>query len=367
MAIEGVGRGAIRPATPRPADETSAPGATRNTVARPQMTADAFEAKRASATGPVAGNANLPPVQSNTGTVQAGTVTLDEATKVARGALKVDANADPKSYDGMYLGSDGYAYPPDAFSISEVPPFKPQKPVASPTPTTYHVNGILTKPQDDMGEAQKLANETGTNVVPIYNATEGLPADVAQTGLDRLGLGNNKAAQTLADAVYNDLQAGKKVNVTGYSQGGAVVSSALRAVDHRVKEDMGGFWGNLPVFGEGNRQKREALLGNINVSTFAGAGKTFPDGPKYTFYVNKQDPVPTWLGTHEFNPVTDIVTGIVSGLFPSIGIINGGPSTQAPKGATVHTFDSAGTNEDVFNVDGKHGINTYLNNIRDAS
>jgi hypothetical protein len=72
------------------------------------------------------------------------------------------------------------------------------------------------------------------------------------------------------------------------------------------------------------------------------------------------------LGTHEFNPVTDIVSGIVSGLFPGIGIANGGPPILAPKGATIHTFDSPGTNGDVFAVDGKHGIDTYLGNIRHA-
>lgn len=362
MSIEGVGKGGVRQVAPRPVEGQTAPVA-KNTLARPLASRDVFEAKRAPA------SSDLPPVQSNTtGTVQAGTVVLDDATKVARGALKLDPNADPKTYDGMFLGADGYAYPPDQFSVSEIPPFKPEKPIASPTPTTYHVNGIVTQTQGDgdaTGQAQKLANETGTNVVPIYNATEGLAADVTQTALDRLGLGDNKAAQTLANAIYNDLQAGKKVNVTGYSQGGAIVATALRDVDHRIKNDLGGFWGNLPILGDGNRNKREALLGNIHVTTFAGAGKTFPDGPKYTFYVNNQDPVPTWLGTHAPNAVTDIVSGIVSGVIPGIGILNGGPSIQYPEGATIHTFDSAGNGE-VFGVDGKHGINTYLDHIQDA-
>ncbi|RYZ43766.1 MAG: PE-PPE domain-containing protein [Myxococcaceae bacterium] len=366
MGIDGVGKGSIRPVTPRPLDTQAAPVAAKNQVARPLARADVFEAKSARSTGSTPGNANLPPVQSNTGTVQAGTVVLTDAAKEARGALKIDAAADPTTYDGMYLGSDGYAYPPDRFSVSEVPPFHPDKPIASPTPTTYHVNGIQTPQGSATSEAQKMANETGTNVVPIYNASESLAEDVAQTGMDRLGFGNNPAAQTLADAIYNDLKAGKKVNVTGYSQGGAIVSSALREVDNRIKNDMGGFWGNLPILGDANREKREDLLGNVNATMFAGAGKTFPDGPNYTFYVNNQDPVPTWLGSHEFNPITDIVTGIVSGMFPGIGIINGGPSMQAPEGATIHTFDSPGASGEVFGTDGKHGIDTYLGNIQDA-
>ena len=381
MSIDGVGRGVARPVTPRPVDGLPESAPSKNklaSTARPQATADLFESKRAHSTGPldigpVAGGANLPAMQSNTGTVQAGTVTLDDATKLARGALKVepgpDGQLDPKKYDGMYLGADGYAYPPDKFTLAEVPPFKPEHPVANPTPTTYYVNGILTKPLGDdnaPGEAQKLANKTGTNVVPIYNATEGQPADITQTAMDRLGVGDNKAATTLANAVYNDLQAGKKVNVIGYSQGGAVASYAMRQVDERIKQDMGGFWGNLPVFGDGNRDKREALLGNVNVTTFAGAGKTFPDGPKYTFYVNNQDPVPTWLGAHELNPLTDTVTSILSILNPWIGAANGGSSMQAPEGSTIHTFDSEGTDPEVFSINGKHGINTYMGNIQDT-
>lgn len=48
-----------------------------------------------------------------------------------------------------------------------MPPFTPDKPVSNPPPTTYYVNGILTEPLGDehaAGEAQKLANKTGTNV-----------------------------------------------------------------------------------------------------------------------------------------------------------------------------------------------------------
>ncbi|MFP2926255.1 hypothetical protein ACLESO_13765 [Pyxidicoccus sp. 3LG] len=381
MSIKGVGRSAPPPVTVPPQEKRFAPPVPRNTAAsavKPLATADLFEVKSARAARaldipPAANGANLPAIQSNTQTVRAGTVTLDDATKEARGALKIepgpDDQLDPRKYDGMYIGSDGYAYPPDKFSISEVPPFKPDQPVATPAPTTYYVNGILTKPQGDdnaPGEAQKLANKTGTNVVPIYNATEGLVEDVIQTGADRLAADGNKAADTLANAIYNDLQAGREVNVVGYSQGGAIVSNALREVDDRIKEDMGGFWGNLPIFGDDNRRKREELLGNINVTTFAGAGKTFPDGPSYNFYVNNQDPVPTWLGAHEFLPLQDIVTGLATIAFPWLGAANGGPSLQLPDGGQIHTFGSSGTNPEVFSMDGSHGINTYLSNIQDA-
>ncbi len=336
------------------------------TAAGPKATASSPLDVRASPTGK-----NLPPIESNKNTVQAGTVTLTDDEKKARGAQKVEPGTngeiDHKRYDGMYVGSDGYAYPPDKFQVSEVPPFKPAKPISTPPPTTYHVNGIDTQILGDgntFGEAQKLANKTGTNVVPIYNATEGLP-DALQTAGDRLGAPGNKATDTLTNAIYNDLKAGKQVNVVGYSQGGAITAHALRQVDERIANDNGGFFGNLPVVGNDNRRKREELLGNVNVTSIAGAGKTFPAGPKYNFYVNSQDPVPTLLGTHEPTLGSALIGGIVSAS-PGLGLLNGGSPFQKPPGAKIHTFDTGDSISSPLGVNGTHGFNTYLSNIQDS-
>jgi hypothetical protein len=144
------------------------------------------------------------------------------------------------------------------------------------------------------------------------------------------------------------------------------VAHALRQVDDRIAKDNGGFFGNLPVIGDDNRRKRETLLGNVNVTSIAGAGKTFPDGPRYNFYVNNQDPVPTGLGSHGFNPVTDIASTAAAVLFPIIGVLNGGSSLQVPRGGRIHPFDASGTDPRLFSVDGRHGFNTYLSNIQDS-
>lgn len=306
----------------------------------------------------------------------AGTGSDFEARK-AQYALKVDAATDPQKYDGMYIGGDGYAYPPDKFKASEVPPFRPQNVTSQPTKTTYYVNGVLTWPTsgdhsfgDPTGiqadaEAQKIANTTGTNVVLVYNATSGNPVnDFAQTEGDRLGVGEDKAAQTLSDAIYSDLKAGRNVDVAGYSQGGAIVGRALNDVNNRIYNDQGGFLGNLPPWGWQKQAEREAMLSHVNVNVFAGAGANFPDGPRYNFYVNSEDPVPNSLGVHDPDFKYDGTRGALDGLLGLTGAILDGPHHEGA-GTRIHTFDEPGVpGADLLSAEGVHGLQWYLNHYQ---
>lgn len=290
----------------------------------------------------------------------------DFATRKAQFALPIDAST-PEKYDGMYLGSDGYAYPPDKFKASEVPPFTPSTGPSSKT--SYYVNGIMTWPKGNgpMGdrtgiqadsEAQKIADKTGTNVVLVYNATSGnVAGDMLQTEGDRLGTGEDKANATLADALYSDLKAGKDVNVVGYSQGGAIVGRALRDVNERLKNDQGFYW----PWEEGQKQaEREAQLGHVNATLFAGAGADFPDGPKYNFYVNREDPVPNMLGVHDANLPYDGSRAGLDALLGIPGVLLDGAHHDG-KGARIHTFDEPGRpGADLFSADGVHGLDGYL-------
>lgn len=303
--------------------------------------------------------ATLPPPPTRTGTVTVTGNTMTDAEKVAAGALKIDSSAPPKTYDGMYVGSDGYAYPPDKFNVTQVPPFQPANPVSNPPPTTYFTNGILTDPSGAMAGAQDLANHTGSNVVPIYNATEGGVTDISQTELDRINLGDNKAADTLANAISADLAAGRQVNVVGYSQGGAVVSHALQMVDQRIMDQHGGWLGNLPLIGDGNRQERERILSNVNVVGIAGAGKNFPAGPQYTFYVNQHDPVPNTLGVHAPNGLEDAVINTLTFTSPLLAVLNGGGAGFNAPGAKIYTFDDPA--QGGFTP---HYLDTYFNHIQ---
>jgi hypothetical protein len=301
-----------------------------------------------------------PPPPSFTDTVTVTGNTLTDEEKIAAGAVKIEEGKPPATYDGMYIGSDGWAYPPDKFKVTDVPPFAPSNPLSDPPPTTYYVNGINTLPGGAMKGAQDLANHTGTNVVPIYNATEGQDADVAQVAMDRIGVGENEAADTLTDLIMADLENGKQVNVVGYSQGAAIVSRVLQEVDRRIAADQGGgVWENLPVVGE-DRKAREQIMGNINVVGIGGAGKNFPAGPQYTFYVNKQDPFANWLGVHPFNPVTDGATAAATVLFPWVAPLNGGGPGYSAPGATVHVIDEAGDPNEPYSP---HMLDTYFDHM----
>ncbi|HYI02249.1 PE-PPE domain-containing protein [Hyalangium sp.] len=303
----------------------------------------------------------MPPIPSFTDTVTVTGNTLTHEEKIAAGAVQIDKNMPPSTYDGMYIGADNYAYPPDKFKVTDVPPFEPSNPLSDPPPTTYYVNGINTDTAGVVAGAQELANHTGTNVVPIYNATEGIPGDVAQVAQDRIGVGENKAADTLTDLIMADLENGKQVNVVGYSQGAAIVSRVLQEVDKRLADAQGGGWlGNLPFIGDEDRRAREEILGNINVVGIGGAGKNFPAGPEYTFYVNKQDPFANWLGVHPFNPVTDGITAAATVLIPGVGLLNGGGPGYSAPGATVHVIDEVGDPNEDFSP---HLLDTYFDHI----
>ncbi len=286
-----------------------------------------------------------PPLPSFTGTAPVQGNSLTGPEKEARGAIKIDPNVTPetaKQYDGMYIGSDGYAYPPDKFDVSEVPPFAPANPTSNPAETTYFVNGINTLPQGAVDGAKLLANRTGTNVVPIYNATEGDLADKSQTALDRIDQGGNAAAETLTQVLTEDLANGQKVNVIGYSQGSAIVARAL-----------GDVYEQLPP-GE-----REQQMSNINMVGIGGAGKTFPPGPQYNFIVNKQDVVPNYLGVHPGNPVADATIGFLTAASPVLYLLNGGgPGWSAP-GATIHVIDDPAEG----GIVSPHLLETYCDHI----
>jgi hypothetical protein len=344
------------PPQPQPVQAPPASQVSPASQAKPSsQVVDGFDVSPVSATraaAPVAAPAEV--------VAQAATAPGEDfATRRTQYALPVDRSKPAKTYDGMYIGADGYAYPPDKFKASEVPPFKPNPPVAQPAPTQYYVNGILTSPTDDRpraadgsfqdneksiqadGEAQKIANATGTNVVLIYNATEGEAADFAQAANDVLltEFSSNPAADTLASAIYEDVKAGRQVNVTGYSQGSAITARALHQVRDRLYNDTGGVLGHLPFVGDENRRALDRMMGQIHVTTFAGAGANFPDGPSYDHYVNSKDPVPNFAGLGGLN-------GLV-----------GHPG----RGARVHEFEDPGApGADLLSAEGVHGLQNYL-------
>jgi hypothetical protein len=74
------------------------------------------------------------------------------------------------------------------------------------------------------------------------------------------------------------------VHVVAHSKGAIVTAEALNDVTSELERR-----GATPA-------QARAELGHVEVETFGGAERSFPDGPQYVHYVNRDDPVPDTLG-----------------------------------------------------------------------
>lgn len=195
-----------------------------------------------------------------------------------------------KQFDGHFVGADGQTFAPGT-TLSEVPAVTPAGGVRN-NETLIYVNGIRTDVNGQANSLQSIADQTGSRVVGVHNATEGFGADVLQSLGDKLDIGSNPAVDTLADTVYNELRAGRDVHLMAHSQGALVTSRALQDVKNRLMLEDGL-----------SRREAEMLMNNIKVETFGGAARRYTDGPQYVHYVNRNDGVPQAFGLRSWlNP-----------------------------------------------------------------
>lgn len=206
--------------------------------------------------------------------------------------LRLPANKTPsdKSFDGSFVGSNGQTFPANT-SLSDIPAVVPNGGVRN-NETLIYVNGIRTNVAGQANSLQAIADNTGSRVVGIHNATEGTGVDLLQSFGDKLDIGNNPAVDTLADTVYNELRAGREAHLMAHSQGAIITSRALEDVKNRLMLEDGM-----------SRRNAEGLMNNIKVETFGGASRRFTDGPQYVHYVNRNDGVPQAFGLRSWlNP-----------------------------------------------------------------
>ena len=104
------------------------------------------------------------------------------------------------------------------------------------------------------------------------------------------------------------------MDLMGYSQGGLIVSRALKDVSNRLRIEDGM-----------SKADVEKTMSRLNVETFGAAAATYPDGPKYVHYINNADAVPT-------------ITGLGGSFDPAAFLKDAG------KGAVVHRFGDGGLN-----------------------
>lgn len=269
-------------------------------------------------------NSNIKPnVESlaNTYASRTGITTATARAKVENNAFaKVEpAKVDDKKFDGHLVGQDGKTYAPGT-SLSEVDAVMPKNGITN-NRTIVHVNGISTDVAGQSTSLQAIADQTGSRVVGVHNATAGGIRDVVQSLGDKLDIGRNPAVDTLTDTVYNELKAGRQVDLMAHSQGAIITSRALTDVRNRLQLEDGM-----------SRQQAENLLGNVNVETFGGASRRFPDGPQYVHYVNKNDFVPMAFGLRNFlNPFAHAGRGAVTHYFRESENAHGFNETYLPE------------------------------------
>lgn len=195
-----------------------------------------------------------------------------------------------KPFDGHLIGVGGRSFPPNT-PLSSVPAVTPKNGVTN-NETLIYVNGIQTKVGGQAGSMQAIANASGSRVVGVHNATTSMIGDVSQSLGDKLDIGDNPAVDTLADTIYNELQAGRSPHVLAHSQGAIITSRAVQDVKNRLMLEDGM-----------SRPQVEKLLNNVKIETFGGASRRFPDGPQYVHYVNRNDGVPQSFGLRSWlNP-----------------------------------------------------------------
>jgi hypothetical protein len=271
------------------------------------------------------------------------------ATRAPSGPVPMPEGLKDTAYDGAFIGADGKAYPrgtrPD-----QIPPVLPSN-GSQPTETIYYVNGINNDKAAQHRGMQQIADAASAKVIGIHNSTEGwnLPGagvsvkDLVQSLKDKADIGTNHAVDQVADTVYTSIKAGRPIHLAAHSQGGLILSRALTDVRNRLMIEDGY-----------SREEAERMLGLVRVETFGGAASSYPDGPKYTHYVNRLDPVPSALGLGPTERTIDV---------PVLPGLPFGPKVEVPSWGIGEKNEGAGRGAEVIRFNDKsgvHDLDTYL-------
>lgn len=208
-----------------------------------------------------------------------------------------------KPFDGRFVGAKGQTFRANT-RLCNIPAVIPNGGIRN-NETMIYINGIRTNVAGQAICLQVIADKTGSRLVGIYNATEGIGVDALQNLGDKLDIGKNPSVDTLADAVYKEIIDKQEVHLLAHSHGAIITSRALEDVKNR-----------LMLEDRMCRPDAERLMGIIKVETFGSLSRRFPDGPQYVHYFNRSDgdsqsfSLRSWL-----NPVTHRGQGAVTRYF----------------------------------------------------
>ena len=246
-----------------------------------------------------------------------GSTFLQQNLAARLGQIKSSLTALPEGkpdqfYDGTFIGASGRAYSATT-PINQIPAVTPRD-GRTPNGKIIFVNGIQTPKDVQAQSLQSIADKTGAAVIGIHNSTDGLLSptgfigDVIQVLKDKADLGKNPAVDTLANAIYDAAKKGEPLSVMAHSQGALIASRAVGDAYKRLRIEDG--------LSASAAKKR---LNTIQIETFGGAARSYPDGPQYVHYINNDDAVPMALGL-------------------GVGIQGLDPTYHPGSGAVIHRF-----------------------------
>ena len=233
-----------------------------------------------------------------------------------------------------------------------VPAVQPSNPNAARRDARIvYVNGINTDSQAHADTLQVVADLTGAAVIGVYNKTDGMGSDLAQCvqdkARDQQDAGNNPATTTMKEMILDAVANKRQINIVAHSQGALITLNAVRHARHdlyteemyaklfplhykRVKAKLAELnkagkdsdWDDLmevaqyndedetlePIAAEMRTLVEGALNRYVSITTYGGAGASWPDGPKYRHVVNTADLVPMKFGLGDPDKWKDMPT-----------------------------------------------------------
>lgn len=180
------------------------------------------------------------------------------------------------SLDGFVVGHKGCVYHPSDVLKTELSSIRVGE--VDQEPVVMFVNGAVNSLFRQYQKLVRFSEETQAAFIGIYNGELfpgkiWLPANETHTS----------AEKTLTELIHHQLERGSAVYLLTGSKGTHIVVNALE----RVKQQLV----TLSLLEKGSAT---SLMSQINVVTYGGASRIYPDGPAYTHYVNRLDPIP-WL------------------------------------------------------------------------
>lgn len=208
-------------------------------------------------------------------------------------ASRLTVSDDDTAYDGDFVGPSNGRFPLEYQRYDANTPVAAIEPVlpagrSGSGETIWYVNGIRNTIGEQYATMKLIANRSGNPVIGIHNATKwrGV-ADGVQSAGDLLSLSSNRATETLAFALFSQLEADRKVHLFGHSQGTIIINDAIKKVKNTYEAKGKSFCEIL--------QK----LNLIRAEIFGSPVPYFVNGPAYIHICNYKDPVCNLAGIRQ--------------------------------------------------------------------